>query len=82
MILFINREKGETGEVFALLFNNNAGDERDLLYRICVGSGITVVNAQLQGEWCEMRIIWSPEPCLDGVSLNAFVPNSLPECVS
>jgi hypothetical protein len=83
-VFLINRESGETGDVFALLYHTNPGDkERFALSQFVIGKGVTIVKPQLEGEWHNMPIIWSPEPCLDSsTNWDAFLPTPFPELVS
>jgi hypothetical protein len=72
----INRESGETGDVFVHLYHSNPSDEeRFALSQFIIGKGVIVVKSQLQGEWHNMPIIWSPEPCLDSkINWDAYLP--------
>lgn len=83
MLTTIFSESGECGNVFAVLFHNNAGDRQKFaLSQSVVGQGIQIVKPQLEGMWSNMCIIWSTDPMLPSdVNRSGFVPKPFPESV-
>lgn len=81
--VYVFSERGESGNVFGLIFNGNSGDrEHFALSRLVIGRGLLVVKPQLEGMWCNMPVVWSPDPCLESpTNWSAFVPTPFPESV-
>jgi hypothetical protein len=59
-------------------------EDRDsfALSNFCIGKSVTVVSPQLEGQWMDMRIVHTADPCLPGdMEWMPFVPVPFPELV-
>ena len=63
--MFKFRENGGTGDIFTIVF----GDQAKHLFSlsaISVGAGVIIIKPQLEGYWCQLPLITSGEPLLPG----------------
>ena len=79
MYLLHFRENGRSGNVFALVFTANEKQIFDIS-PIVLGQGLVILMLVLEGEWSNIRILSTPEPCLLGpTNWEPYVPSPFPD---
>lgn len=65
-----------------MIFNTTDRDNFVLSMK-SIGEGVVVIKPQLEGEWCGITILWTPEPLLSAeTNWNAFMPVPFSDSVS
>jgi hypothetical protein len=68
--------------VFCVLFEI-ADKNNFLLSNFSIGSGITMINPVMEGEWAGIHVLRSSSPCISGPANDIpYVPDPFPNTVS
>lgn len=82
VIIFLYSEDGTGGDVFCLMFEI-ADKHNFLLPKFVIGSGITIINPVMEGDWAGITTLRSASPCISGpVNNSCHIPVPFPNSVS
>ena len=82
LCIFVIGENNSSGNVFGIIFN--ACDKKKFaLSNIIIGKNVLNQKPCLEGDWADIRIFTSPEPCLlSETNWADFIPSPFPNTVS